>query len=73
MMTGGRTYDLKHSETGDPRARPLYKWHSSASTACADARGRRVVLKERLYNTCRGKEKEGVHTHGRLPTCLQHT
>jgi len=29
--------------TGTPRARPLYEWSSSLSTACTDARGRRVV------------------------------
>jgi len=28
---------------GTPRAQPLYEWSFSASTACADAGGRRVV------------------------------
>ena len=34
-------YNVKWA--GNPRARLLYEWFSSASTACADARGRRVV------------------------------
>ena len=29
--------------SGTPRARPLYEWVFPMSTACADARGRRVV------------------------------
>jgi len=72
--------------TGTPRARPLYEWSSSLSTACTDARGRRVVhihiyinvvweamRRGLLIHTEEKMKRTNARTNIHMPTCLYHT